>query len=140
MVQLRLMGDDADRVREVAALVLAALRGHPALQLGDAAELTNRRGPGVRVVFDVSTAIAAGPRTPAAADLCPETGRGRLSYPRAEYLFKTASARLDPDGEGWTLHQLRHSALQRPLRSRAMPVVCRPQGRWLTWDDDDQHE
>ncbi|MFI6541458.1 hypothetical protein ACIBHY_54025 [Nonomuraea sp. NPDC050547] len=61
MVQLRLMGDDADRVREVAALVLAALRGHPALQLGDAAELTNRRGPGVRVVFDVSTANAAGP-------------------------------------------------------------------------------
>ncbi|NUW47006.1 hypothetical protein [Nonomuraea rhodomycinica] len=61
MVQLRLMGDDADRVREVAALVMAALRGHPALQLGDAAELTNRRGPGVRVVFDVSTANAAGP-------------------------------------------------------------------------------
>ncbi len=29
------------------------------------------------------------PRT--AADLCPETGRGRLSYPRAEYLFKQAS-------------------------------------------------
>jgi hypothetical protein len=25
------------------------------------------------------------------ADLCPETGRGRLSYPRAEYLFKRAS-------------------------------------------------
>ncbi|GAA3225066.1 hypothetical protein [Nonomuraea helvata] len=61
MVQLRLMGDDTDRVREVAALVLAALRGHPALQLGDVAELANRRGPGVRVVFDVSTATAAGP-------------------------------------------------------------------------------
>ncbi|MDX3108109.1 hypothetical protein [Nonomuraea angiospora] len=37
---------------------------------------------------------------------------GRLSYPRAEYLFKTASAELDPHGQGWTLHQLRHSALQ----------------------------
>ncbi|MFI6803338.1 tyrosine-type recombinase/integrase [Streptosporangium canum] len=41
----------------------------------------------------------------------PVSGRGRLSYPRAEYLFKTASAELDPHGDGWTLHQLRHSAL-----------------------------
>jgi site-specific recombinase XerC len=57
-------------------------------------------------------APAAGPRAPAAADICPETGRGRLSYPRAEYLFKTATAILDPHGIGWTLHQLRHSALQ----------------------------
>ena len=43
-------------------------------------------------------------RTPAAADLCPYTGRGRLSYRRAEELFAAASG-------GWTLHQLRHSAL-----------------------------
>ncbi|GAA3141392.1 hypothetical protein GCM10010466_35480 [Planomonospora alba] len=57
-------------------------------------------------------APASGRRTPAAADICPVTGRGRLSYPRAEYLFKTASAALDPHGTGWTLHQLRHSALQ----------------------------
>lgn len=43
-------------------------------------------------------------RAPAAVDLCPETGRGRLSYERAEALFKRSSG-------GWTLHQLRHSAL-----------------------------
>jgi hypothetical protein len=43
-------------------------------------------------------------RTPAAADLCPSTGRARLSYRRAEELFRAASG-------GWTLHQLRHSAL-----------------------------
>ena len=43
-------------------------------------------------------------RTPAAVDLCPTTGRGRLSYERAEYLFKQATG-------GWTLHQLRHSRL-----------------------------
>ncbi|WP_217370792.1 tyrosine-type recombinase/integrase [Nonomuraea antri] len=43
--------------------------------------------------------------------ICPITGRSRRSYPRAEYLFKTASAELDPHGEGWTPHQLRHSAL-----------------------------
>jgi putative transposase len=28
--------------------------------------------------------------------------------PRAELLFKQASARIDPHGQGWTLHQLRH--------------------------------
>ncbi|SDN28006.1 sigma-70 family RNA polymerase sigma factor [Allokutzneria albata] len=46
-------------------------------------------------------------RTPAEADLCPETGRRRLSYERAEYLFKQATGftlrRLRPSGQsmGW---------------------------------------
>jgi site-specific recombinase XerD len=57
-------------------------------------------------------APTSGRRAPAAADIDLDTGRGRLSYPRAEYLFKTASTRIDPHGRGWTLHQLRHSALQ----------------------------
>ena len=48
-------------------------------------------------------------RTPAAVDLCPVTGRGRLSYERAEYLFKQGSLKVA--SRGWTLHQLRHSAL-----------------------------
>ncbi|MFN2504410.1 MAG: tyrosine-type recombinase/integrase [Acidimicrobiales bacterium] len=48
-------------------------------------------------------------RTPAAVDLCPITGRGRLSYERAEYLFKQGSLKVA--SRGWTLHQLRHSAL-----------------------------
>jgi integrase len=43
-------------------------------------------------------------RMPAAADLCPHSGRARLSYRRAEELFSAASG-------GWTLHQLRHSAI-----------------------------
>jgi integrase len=43
-------------------------------------------------------------RAPATVDRCPETGRARLSYRRAEALFCEASG-------GWTLHQLRHSAL-----------------------------
>ncbi|HKT04434.1 MAG TPA: site-specific integrase, partial [Rugosimonospora sp.] len=46
-------------------------------------------------------------RTPAPADLCPETGRRRLSYERAEYLFKQATRALDPAGNGYTLRQLR---------------------------------
>jgi site-specific recombinase XerD len=54
---------------------------------------------------------AAGRRAPALGDICPETGRGRLSYPRAEYLFKQASQLHDPHGAGYTLHQLRHSGL-----------------------------
>ncbi|MFI7446676.1 hypothetical protein ACIBQX_04175 [Nonomuraea sp. NPDC049714] len=57
-------------------------------------------------------APASGRRAPAAADICPITGRGRLSYPRAEYLFKQATAALDQHGDGWTLYQLRHSALR----------------------------
>jgi hypothetical protein len=39
-------------------------------------------------------------RMPAEPDRCPETGRGRLSYERAEYLFKRATghtlSRLKP--------------------------------------------
>jgi RNA polymerase sigma factor (sigma-70 family) len=48
------------------------------------------------------------PARPAAqADLCPETGRRRLSYERAEYLFKQATRALDPAGNGYTLRQLK---------------------------------
>lgn len=39
----------------------------------------------------------------ATVDMCPETGRARLSYRRAEEIFKEAT--------GLTLHQLRHSRL-----------------------------
>jgi hypothetical protein len=44
---------------------------------------------------------------PMEADLCPETGRRRLSYERAEYLFKQATKSLDPTGNGYTLRQLK---------------------------------
>ncbi|WP_020557882.1 RNA polymerase sigma factor [Embleya scabrispora] len=52
-------------------------------------------------------------RMPRSADLCPDTGRGRLSYERAEYLFKRATKRLDPSGAGYTLHQLSRSGPRR---------------------------
>ncbi|MFI7708830.1 tyrosine-type recombinase/integrase [Nonomuraea sp. NPDC049480] len=55
---------------------------------------------------------ASGKRARALTDIDPVSGRGRLSYPRAEYLFKQATAKLDPHRDGWTLHQLRHSALK----------------------------
>ncbi|MEV5409614.1 site-specific recombinase [Thermopolyspora sp. NPDC052614] len=46
-------------------------------------------------------------RSAPAADICPVTGRGRLSYRRAAELFTAATRALDPDGRGWTLRQLR---------------------------------
>ena len=42
-------------------------------------------------------------RTSAAVDVCPVTGRARLSYRRPAAFFSRYSG-------GWTLHQLRHSA------------------------------
>jgi integrase len=54
-------------------------------------------------VFLADRALAPA-RVLAAIDRCPETGRARLSYRRSEALFRQASG-------GWTLHQLRHSAL-----------------------------
>ncbi|MFI1760751.1 hypothetical protein ACH41H_01555 [Streptomyces sp. NPDC020800] len=50
------------------------------------------------------------PATTPAADRCPVTGRGRLSYRRAAELFTTATRPLDPAGRGWTLLVLRDRA------------------------------
>lgn len=53
-------------------------------------------------------------------DVCPETGRARLSHRRAEEIFKEntrllANPLASPDDtedlDGWTLHRLQHSAL-----------------------------
>lgn len=49
-------------------------------------------------------------RAPASAapqDVCPLSGRGRLSYRRAAEIFTTATRPLDPGGRGWTLRRLR---------------------------------
>jgi Phage integrase, N-terminal SAM-like domain len=48
---------------------------------------------------------------PADADRCPITGRRRLSYERAEYLFKQATKSVDPAGRGYTLRQLKQARL-----------------------------
>jgi integrase/recombinase XerD len=49
------------------------------------------------------------PAGTAAADLCPLTGRGRLSYRRAAEIFTEHTRPLDPDGRGWMLHLLRRA-------------------------------
>lgn len=59
-----------------------------------------RQGP----VFCTGRRAPAGT---AAADTCPVTGRGRLSYRRAAELLAEHTRPLDPAGRGWTLHQLR---------------------------------
>jgi hypothetical protein len=41
------------------------------------------------------------------ADVCPLTGRGRMSYRRAAEIFTEHTRPFDPAGRGWTLHQLR---------------------------------
>ena len=65
----------------------------------------------------------------AAADLDPASGRARLSYRRAEEIFtETTKPLAHPDitapqqlaaAPGWTLHQLRHSALTRAAENGA---------------------
>jgi integrase/recombinase XerD len=47
------------------------------------------------------------PAQVAGRDVCPLTGRARMSYRRAAEIFTGHTAELDPAGRGWTLHQLR---------------------------------
>jgi integrase len=72
-----------------------------------------REGPVFLTARKPARAVASG-------DLCPVTGRARLSYRRAEESFELATrplanpgaSRNDLDGlHGWTLHRLRHSLL-----------------------------
>ena len=59
-----------------------------------------RAGP----LFRTDRRAAPGTRP---ADVCPLTGRGRLSYRRAAEIFTQHTRPLDPAGRGWTLYQLR---------------------------------
>lgn len=54
MVQVRLMGDDPERVGQVAAILRDAIERDRRLRVGDATTLANRRGPGIRIVFDLT--------------------------------------------------------------------------------------
>jgi integrase len=46
------------------------------------------------------------PASAAARNVCPITGRARMSYRRAAEIFTSCTRPLDPAGRGWTLHQL----------------------------------
>jgi hypothetical protein len=56
------------------------------------------------------------PANAVAADICPVTGRARMSYRRAAEIFTAVTRPLDPAGQGWTLHQLRRARLAAGLR------------------------
>jgi hypothetical protein len=80
-------------------------------------------GGGSGPLFLTDRQAAAGTPT---FDVCPETGRARLSYRRAEEIFEEntrllanplASPEDIEDLNGWTLHRLRHSALTHDAES-----------------------
>ncbi|MFB7915537.1 hypothetical protein [Streptomyces sp. NPDC056061] len=106
---------------DIGHLDLLGRRARP----GTAAPLT--WGPGTaRLLPMLLAGRTAGPvfvtcrRAPTgtpAADRCPVTGRGRLSYRRAAELFTAATRQLDPAGRGWTLLVLRdRTPRNRPVR------------------------
>lgn len=56
------------------------------------------------------------------ADVCPLSGRGRMSYRRAAEIFNEHTRTLDPAGQGWMLHQLKEN----PLRGQSPPPARTP--------------
>lgn len=98
MVQLRLMHDDPEKVREVAARLLPLMRESGLFFVGDETELPNRRGPGLRIVVEATVSPDGlriwveqqdeqpHPATPAAPVSSPSarpvrSGRGRRALP-----------------------------------------------------------
>ncbi|WP_251064572.1 hypothetical protein [Streptomyces sp. ISL-44] len=76
-------------------------------------------GPHPRPTVPTDRKAPAGTPT---LDVCPETGRARLSYHRAEEIFEEntrllANPLASPEDletlDGWTLHRLRHSRATR---------------------------
>jgi integrase len=60
------------------------------------------------------------PARVAPTDVCPFTGRARMSYRRAAEIFGAATRPLDPAGRGWTLSQLRQAGQE--ARTGAAPA------------------
>ncbi|MFE0465161.1 RNA polymerase subunit sigma, partial [Kitasatospora sp. NPDC058965] len=126
---LRLDRERAVDLERVLALDVDDLDASARRGRGRAADL--RWGPGTARLLPLLLVSRAGgpllltdrraPATVPAADRCPLTGRGRLSYRRAAELFTTATAPLDPTGRGWTLRQLRRAG-------RAGPAPTEPRG------------
>jgi integrase/recombinase XerD len=71
-----------------------------------------RHGP----VFRTDRRAPAGTRS---VDICPLSGRGRMSYRRAAEIFAEHTRQLDPAGRGWMLHQL-------PRRGAAESIAGEP--------------
>lgn len=97
-----------DRIRATARLRAVSAEVPPSAYSQATGEMLGwllagrRHGP----VFRTDRRAAAGTR---ADDVCPLTGRGRMSYRRAAEIFGEWTRPLDQAGRGWTLHQLRHA-------------------------------
>ena len=74
----------------------------------------------------------------ATLDLCPTTGRARLSYRRAAETFEESTRRLTHPRElagdlvglgGWILHQLRHSQLTHEAENGTNPPTLLARSR-----------
>jgi len=114
----RLLRDSGGPADEVLALDVTAV------------DLAGRRtrGPAAALAFEPATSQLLGwllagrpcgplfltdrraPAGTARADVCPLTGRARMSYRRAAEILASCTRQLDPTGKGWTLRQLRRSA------------------------------
>lgn len=114
----RLLYETAARATEVLSLnvedVDVANKRARIRSKGGAIELIHFQTGSARLLPRLIAGRASGPlfladrrpapaRAAATVDMDPETGRARLSYRRAEEIFHAAT--------GWTLHQLRHSAI-----------------------------
>jgi integrase len=90
--------------RRAATVAKGGAREWLHFQSGSARLLPRLIGPRTRGPVFLAALRPSPGRVPAFGDICPVTGRARLSYRRAEELFVAISG-------GWTLHQLRHSAI-----------------------------
>jgi len=129
----RLLYETAARASEILTLDIADLD-----RPGKRARVISKGGDTDWVYYQTGTALllprllaarTRGPvflaeRAPTRAtptlDLCPDTGRARLSYRRAAELFAHATTPLATaagQSTGWTMHQLRHSALTHDAES-----------------------
>jgi hypothetical protein len=96
------MHDDPDRVREVAELLLPLMRASGLLNVGDETELRNRRGPGLRIVVEVTPAgppvrVWAEPGEPDGASSSSTSRRSpRPGLSPSGRALPPARARLDP--------------------------------------------
>jgi integrase/recombinase XerD len=70
------------------------------------------------------------PATAAPSDVCPVTGRARMSYRRAAEIFTGFTRPLDPAGRGWTLNQLRLARVTPAPRAAQARGPGRAGSRW----------
>jgi integrase len=112
----RVLRDSGGRVDEVLALNATAVDLAGGRARGAGGSMLRFGRPTARTLSWLLAGRPCGPvfltsrRAPEgtpADDVCPVTGRARMSYRRAAEIFAVRTRPLDPAGRGWTLHQLR---------------------------------